>query len=214
MNLSVIAIVVGSAIALTLDLRSTKRSTNRFRSEASWPQFVETFLSAVSSGATLVEAMRFASDFKIKPINIAIEAAVATLDRGVRVESAFLEFGANVNHHYADYFVRAVLISYENGANNLIDTLAYHAADVREDLASREQTRARQAAILVVGKLGLLAPWVLLAVLCVNQANRTAFQTPGGQLLLLGGFAVSIIAYRLILLAGRLPSRLRLLIHG
>ena len=75
---------------------------------------------------------------------------------------------------------------------------------VRFELEAAGSVAARTGAILNVAKLGLLAPWVLLTVLCANEQNRQVFNTETGGLLLLGGFSLSLLAFRLVVKAGTL----------
>jgi hypothetical protein len=45
---------------------------------------------------------------------------------------------------------------------------------------------------------------VLLGVLCTNEQNRLVFYSDTGGFLLLGGFSLSLLAFRLVVKAGNL----------
>ncbi|MNL89621.1 hypothetical protein D3C87_2200630 [compost metagenome] len=52
----------------------------------------------------------------------------------------------------------------------------------------------------------MIAPWAILAMLAMRPEGARAYASPGGIALILIGAAVSLVAYRLMIRLGRLPS--------
>ena len=72
---------------------------------------------------------------------------------------------------------------------------------------SSPATPARDSA----ARLAVAAPWVVLLLLATQSTTLSAYDTPVGTVILLGGGAVCLGAYRLMLRIGRLPQDVRVL---
>jgi len=59
--------------------------------------------------------------------------------------------------------------------------------------------------------LAVLAPWLILVLLCLRPETALAFQAESGVMVLALGTFASLLAFRLIKTLGRLPPRLRTL---
>jgi tight adherence protein B len=203
------ALVVIAIIASGLFLREIytirKFQLERTRDE-SWPQFEEAYISALQSGISISDSFSFVAEFETPGLRNELSELVSNLDRGENLEQALKKFRAKVALASAELFVAIVSLANHSGGNSLVSALTQHVEAVRFELTARGDVRARQGAILSVAKLGLLSPWVLVAVLSVNPQTREAFNSVAGQVLLLGGFAISFVAYRLVVAAGKLPK--------
>jgi len=54
--------------------------------------------------------------------------------------------------------------------------------------------------------LGVVAPWVILALLALRPEGARAYGSPEGVVLVLVGAVVSVVAFRIMLRIGRLPE--------
>jgi tight adherence protein B len=216
MNFALVFIALAATWLTILEIRKIRNDRRQILRENAWPQFEETYISALQSGISISDAFSFANDFELPELGAPVRSIVNELDRGLPLAKALEGFQKNLNLIYTDLFVAIVAIAHKSGSQNLIPALTEHASAVRFELASLGDVRARQNAILAVAKLGLLAPWVLVAVLSVNEQTRKAFGTLPGNLILIAGFVVSLIAYRLIVSAGRITKFKRIFVgyHG
>jgi tight adherence protein B len=196
-------IAVVFLVLLIFEFKAVRLRRNQQRIASAWPKFEELYISALESGVSIPEAFRFSQDFGLEDLKPAIDDLVAQLDRGERVQASLRTFGQTLKLGFADLFVEIVDLAHRTGSQNLISALQEHALEVRQEVSTSGEVAARTSAILTVAKLGLLAPWVLLAVLCFNERNRESFSTSSGGFLLVGGFAISFIAFRLVVLAGQ-----------
>ena len=201
--LPIIAVV--SIVLVVFEFRRVRQRRLRRAREAAWPQFEEVVISALESGIPVAETFSYAQEFAIPEFRDPLNELVAQIDRGVPLAAALTNFAQTLDIGFADLFVEVVELSNQFGAQNLVSSLREHVESVRYELAAAGDVEARNGAVLTVAKLGLLAPWVLVGLLSFNASNRLAFETSSGGLLLLGGFAISLLAFRLVTLAGTLP---------
>lgn len=210
MNWSLVLIVGASIFLFFREFSVIRAERQQLRREEAWPQFEETYISGLQSGISITDTFSFANDFDLPALSEPLRELVSSLDRGQALASVLQNFKARVNLAEADMFVEIVSLAQRTGGQNLINALAEHAKSVRFELAAKGDVRARQNAILSVAKLGLLAPWILVAVLSINEQTRNSFGSPIGQGLLVAGFAISFVAYRLVVSAGRMSTFARI----
>ena len=77
---------------------------------------------------------------------------------------------------------------------------------LRADLALRSEMEARRSWVTGAGKLGLAAPWIVLALLATRPEGAAAYGTAAGGLLIAGAAVVTLGAYRVMVAIGRLPE--------
>ena len=73
------------------------------------------------------------------------------------------------------------------------------------------QLEARQSWTVNAARLSVAAPWLILLLMASQPAAVSAYDSPAGAVVLLGGLAISAIAYRLMLRLGALPEPERVL---
>lgn len=211
MNLALLLIFLLSLALIAFEVRAIRREQLATAKLAAWPQFDDTYISALQSGISIADAFSFANDFELPLIGGDLKLLVGDLDRGVPLVRAVESFRQRIALSQGDLFAAIVVLAQQTGGQNLVQALTDQVAAVRAELAANGDVRARQSAILGVAKLGLLAPWILVGVLSVNEQTRLAFNSVAGNLILMAGFGISFLAYRLIIAAGRLPGFKRFL---
>jgi tight adherence protein B len=182
------------------------------RVKASLPGFVELYCSAIQSGVSLEDAFAYISEFKTEGLDHELKRVEHEMAKG----KSFIDVTDGLRMRLAcsemDRFVGVLKLAHLTGGQSLVANLQVLAAELRQSNTSEGAIEARLGAILIVAKLGLLAPWVLVVVLSVNEQSRAAYLSDTGGLLLLVGFLVSVIAYRLVLLAGKSFTPPRILV--
>ena len=210
MNWAILLIAAATILFFIRELRKIRDTRLLRRRESAWPGFEEAYISALQSGISIAESFSFVADFEPTGLATELNELVADIDNGTSFEKSLRQFRKKVGFSSADLFVEIVLLANETGGNSLVQSLQNHVKEVRLRLSASGDVEARQNAILSVAKIGLLAPWILVAVLCVNEQTREAFNSTSGQMLLLGGFAISLIAYRMVIAAGSQASYQRI----
>jgi tight adherence protein B len=82
---------------------------------------------------------------------------------------------------------------------------------LRDDARTRAELETRQGWTVNAARLGVAAPWLVLAFLATRPQAVSAYNSTGGALVLLVGGAVSLVAYRLMVRIARLPAERRVL---
>jgi tight adherence protein B len=188
-----------------LGIRSARASRTRLREIAAWPAFVEAFASALSSGLSRVEAIEVAIDKAPKPLVGKLRGFEHELTKA-RLVDALVGLKPIFANAFVDEFVEVLALSERLGGAGLVGLLQSHSVRCREAIAAEEQVRAKVSATLTVAKLAVGAPWVLLSLLLTRPESAESFNSSTGLVVLLGGLAVCVVAYRAISLIGRRPE--------
>ena len=120
----------------------------------------------------------------------------------IQAGSCYLGSVESVN----DRIVETLRMARQVGGTELTSVLRALSASVRAEAALRSEVEARQSWIRGAAVLGVTAPWAILALLALRPEGARAYGSAEGLVLILGGAAVSFVAYRLMLRLGRLPE--------
>lgn len=192
--------------AMIVSLRSrAQRRANR----TVWPDVVDHLVSAVRSGISLpdgVSALARAGPPSTRP-------AFAGFEREYRATGNFSNsldlLKDELADPTADRILETLRMAREVGGSDLTVVLRNLAAWLRQDLAIRQEMEARQSWITNAAKLGVAAPWVVLLLLASRREAALAYNTPTGHMVILGGLALSVVAYRVMVSIGRLREEPR-----
>jgi tight adherence protein B len=111
----------------------------------------------------------------------------------------------------ADRIVEALRLTRDVGGTDLGRLLRTLSSFLREDARTRGELEARQSWTVNGARLAVAGPWVVLAFLATRPETATSYNSVAGALVLAGGAACSLVAYRLMLRIGRLPEEERVL---
>jgi len=188
------------------------RAAKRLREHAAvWPDAVDNLTSAVRAGLSLPEAL------------------IQLGERGPEgLRDAFVQFGrdyqATGRFHESldllkdrladpvgDRVVEALRIAREVGGGDLGRMLRSLSGFLRDDLRTRGELESRQSWTVNGARLAVAAPWLVLLLMCLQGDVVERFATGTGLVVLLGGAALCLVAYRLMMWIGRLPTERRIL---
>jgi tight adherence protein B len=111
----------------------------------------------------------------------------------------------------ADRLCEALRVTREVGGSDLGRLLRGLSAFLREDARTRSELEARQSWTVYAARLAVAAPWLVLALLASRPESVAAYNRPAGTAVLTIGAVVSLVAYRLMVMIGRLPEEQRVL---
>lgn len=176
-----------------------------------WPDVVDMLRSAIRAGLSLPEALaqlqhrgpevvrpaftRFADDYR------ATGQFLPALD-ALKEELA---------DPVADNIIESLRVTREVGGTDLGRLLGTLSEFLRESSRTRSELEARQSWTVNAARLSVAAPWLILLLMASQPAAVEAYDSPAGALVLLGGLAISAVAYRLMLRLGALPEPERVL---
>ena len=175
-----------------------------------WPDAVDALLSAVRAGLSLPEAVA-ALEFKGP---LALRPAFDEFSAHYRATGSFgealEELGGHLADPIADRVISVLKIAREVGGNDLGSVLRTLSSILREDARMRGEIEARQSWTVNSARLAVAAPWITLALLSTRPEAVRAYNSAAGAGVLFVAFALSFVAYRVMLFIGRLPDEPRL----
>lgn len=205
-----LCVAVGAiALALPTALVLARARVQRKSSAAVWPDVVDHLVSAVRSGLALPDSVVTLSHSG----PAATRSAFGSFDADYRATGNFSACLDRLKERLADPVADRILetlrMSREVGGSELTLVLRNLAAYLRQDAAIRSEVEARQSWVLNAARLGVAAPWIVLLLLATRPEAAAAYNTAPGGVLIAGGLALSVIAYRIMIAVGRLPEERR-----
>lgn len=173
--------------------------------EQIWPSIFDLLRSGAEAGLTCAEQIEYLA--KESPIAVRrfFQQLYFELDQGHSSQVALANFQNQVGSRSGDFLALVLLITSELGGRGESGIWSRASSEVRTEQQLLNQVLAKQGWVLGSAKLAVLAPWLVVFVLLSVPSNKEAFSTPTGSLVLLLGLALSVFAYFLTSLLGRLP---------
>jgi tight adherence protein B len=201
-----VAAVAGWAPRGYLSARVRRR---RRAGRALWPDIVDQLVSGVRTGVALPDAVAELSS--VAPEGT--RTAFAAFEREYRSSGVFAPAADRLKNALADpvadRIIETLKMAREVGGGELVSVLKALAVSLREDAAVRAEIEARQSWTVGAARLGVAAPWVVLALLATRPEASAAYNTPEGAVVIVAGLVISVVAYRIMLAVGRLPEERR-----
>ena len=82
---------------------------------------------------------------------------------------------------------------------------------LRDEARTRSEMEARQAWTVNGARLAVAAPWLVLLMMSFQTTVIRRYASPAGTVVLLFAAAACLVAYRLMMRIGRLPTERRIL---
>jgi tight adherence protein B len=202
--LALVAAVAG-ALAPFAWLRARRSKLLRTR-RGLWPDVCDLLIASVRAGMSLPDAVASLADSAPAQLRPAFAAFARDLAASGHFDSSIRRLKTNLADPVADRIVETLRMARQVGGTELTTVLRALASSVRADAALRAEVESRQSWIRGAAVLGVVAPWVILAMLAMRPEGARAYGSPGGMALILVGAAVSLVAYRLMIRLGRLPE--------
>lgn len=196
---------IAAALAPFAWLRSRRSKLLRTR-RGLWPDVCDLLIASVRAGMSLPDAVASLADSAPAELRPAFAVFARDVAASGHFESSIQRLKANLADPVADRIVETLRMARQVGGTELTTVLRALATSVRADAALRGEVESRQSWIRGAAALGVVAPWVILALLAMRPEGSRAYGSPGGVALILVGAAVSVVAYRLMLRLGRLPE--------
>lgn len=176
-----------------------------------WPDAIDNLRSAVRAGLTLPEALAQLADRGPEELREAFSSFATDYRSGARFDDALERLKNTLADPTADRLVAALKVTREVGGADIGRLLQTLSDFLRDDARTRAELEARQSWTVNGARLAVVAPWVVLLLLATQPEAAAAYQSFAGLLVLLGGMAVSVLCYRLMLRIGSLPAERRVL---
>jgi tight adherence protein B len=176
-----------------------------------WPEAIDNLASAVRAGLSLPEGL--AALAVRGPTEL--RAPFARFGASYRATGRFNECLDALKDELADpvgdRVCETMRVAREVGGSDLGTVLRTLSELLRADARTRSELETRQGWVINAARLAVAAPWIVLLLLGTQSQTLSAYDSPGGTLLLAIGAAICVVAYRVMLHIGRLPEDQRVL---
>jgi len=211
-GVAVVGVLAGIAGAWTPFALIRSRAVRRQREHAeAWPDAVDHLASAVRAGLSLPEALIQLGERGPEPLRRPFIQFGRDYGSTGRFAESLDLLKARLADPIGDRVVEALRIAREVGGGDLGRLLRSLSGFLRDDLRTRGELESRQSWTIGAARLAVAAPWLVLLMMSLQRAVIARFATPSGVLLLITGALICLVAYRLMLRLGRLPTEQRIL---
>lgn len=197
------AIAGGSLPWIWVNGRRSRRMRAR---RALWPDVCDHLVAAVRAGLSVPDALGSLQTSAPAPLRPAIAEFARDLSASGRFDESLDALKARFADPMGDRIVETLRMARRVGGGELVSVLRALSASVRADVAIRGEVEARQSWVRGAAVVGLAAPWIILLMLALRPEGAEAYASPQGVALVIGGGCIAVVAYRLMLRAGRLPE--------
>lgn len=191
---------------------ASARDRRRQRARALWPDVIDSIRVALRSGSTLTDAMIAASAMVPKEWRVAWTELEVNLRRGSDVDTALRRLQRALADPIADRVVEAIVVAREFGGTELPTVLTELGRSVRRESTLRREAQSRQSWVRHAATLGVVSPWIVLALLASRPENREAYSTAAGTILIVASAGATVVAYVAMRALGTLREPARWLI--
>lgn len=202
--LALLAAAAGAAAPVAF-LRARRLRLLRLRRQL-WPDVCDLLVASIRVGSSLPDAVAALSTSAPALVRPAFVVFARDLQATGRFEPSIDRLKAVLADPIADRIVETLKMARQVGGTELAVVLRALSSSVRADAALRGEVEARQSWIRGAAVLGVVAPWVILALLVMRPEGAQAYAGPAGVAVVCAGAVVSVVAFRIMLRIGRLPE--------
>lgn len=201
--------VIGGYLPVTI---VTGRARRRLRELAEvWPEAIDNLASAVRAGLSLPDALAGLATRGPEPLRPAFDAFALDYQVTGRFGDSLDALKARLADPVGDRVVEGLRIAREVGGGELGRLLRNLSGYLRDDLRTRSELEARQAWAVNGARLAVAAPWVVLLLMSAQSEVIQRYRSPTGTVILVLGAGLCLLAYRVMMRIGRLPTERRIL---
>jgi tight adherence protein B len=205
-----LAFAAFAAAAPTAAVRGRRRKRTVELREV-WPEAVDNLTSAIRAGLSLPEALSALGARGPETLRPAFSAFAADYRATGRFSDCLDRLKATLADPVGDRVVESLRMAREVGGNDLGRLLRTLSAFLREEARTRAELETRQGWTVNAARLALAAPWAMLLLLSTRPAAVESYRSTAGAFVLIGGGAMSLLAYRVMLRIALLPTESRVL---
>jgi tight adherence protein B len=207
----VVALAAGTLAGWTpVALARSRRQRRRRGFREAWPDAIATLIASVRAGVSLPEACGSLLSRGPERLREGFEAFSSSYRATGSFEAGLARLRDELADPIADRVALALQLAHEVGGTDLVRVLRTLADFVREDLRVRREIEARWSWTVTAARVAAGAPWVVLLMLSLRPEAAAAYDSPAGAAVILAGAAATLVGYRLMLRAARLPEDSRI----
>lgn len=176
-----------------------------------WPEAVDNLASAVRAGMSLPDALAGLAVRGPEPLRDAFDAFALDYQVTGRFGECLDRLKVRLADPVGDRVIEGLRIAREVGGGELGRLLRNLSGYLRDDARTRSELESRQAWTVNGARLAVAAPWLVLLMMSFQSEVIRRYASPAGAFVLALGAALCLVAYRLMMRIGRLPTERRIL---
>jgi tight adherence protein B len=176
-----------------------------------WPEAVDNLASAVRAGLSLPDALAQLSVRGPEPMRPSFAAFALDYQVTGRFGECLDRLKARLADPVGDRVVEGLRVAREVGGGELGRLLRNLSGYLRDEARTRSELEARQAWTVNGARLAVAAPWLVLLMMSFQPSVIRRYASPAGTLVLVFAAGTCVVAYRLMMRIGRLPTERRIL---
>ena len=189
-----------------------QRAARRQREFAEvWPDAVDNLASAVRAGLSLPDALAGLGTRGPEALRPAFDQFALDYQISGRFGESLDRLKDRLADPTGDRVCEGLRIAREVGGGELGRLLRNLSGYLRDDARTRSEMESRQAWTINGARLAVAAPWLVLLFMAFQSEVIHRYASPAGTLVLASGAAACVVAYRLMMRLGRLPTERRIL---
>jgi len=200
---------IGGYLPITVVAGRARRRQREFAEV--WPEAVDNLASAVRAGLSLPDALAGLATRGPEPLRPAFDQFALDYQVSGRFGESLDRLKVRLADPTGDRVCEGLRIAREVGGGELGRLLRNLSGYLRDDARTRSEMEARQAWTVNGARLAVAAPWLVLLFMTFQSDVIHRYASPAGVAVLAGGAAACLVAYRLMMRLGRLPTERRVL---
>jgi tight adherence protein B len=176
-----------------------------------WPEAVDNLASAVRAGLSLPDALAGLGSRGPEPLRDAFDQFALDYQVTGRFGESLDRLKRRLADPVGDRVVEGLRIAREVGGGELGQLLRNLSGYLRDDARTRSEMESRQSWTVNGARLAVAAPWLVLLFMSLQSEIIHRYASPAGVVVLAFGAVACVVAYRLMMRIGRLPTERRIL---
>jgi tight adherence protein B len=176
-----------------------------------WPEAVDNLASAVRAGLSLPDALAGLGTRGPEPLREAFDEFALDYQVSGRFSDCLDRLKVRLADPVGDRVIEGLRIAREVGGGELGRLLRNLSGYLRDEARTRSEMESRQAWTINGARLAVAAPWLVLLFMSFQSEVIHRYASAGGVVVLAAGAAVCLLAYRMMMRIGRLPTERRIL---
>jgi len=219
-----LAIIATSFPALLAKKRAAQFQREQ---ERAWPEAIDSIISSLHAGQSINESiaslkkygpLRLRSIFEGISVRLEEGASLAEAIKGVSIRDQSIrdqsirdqflhDEAVPIKSPSANQLFVTLIHAKEFGGQEVTSTLRLLANFLRDQAAAVEEIETRFGWVKNSALLGAFAPWLLLALLSMQQSTVSAFATDAGRVVLTIGIVATALAFIWMEKLAKLPTQ-------
>jgi tight adherence protein B len=201
--------VMGGYLPVALVAGRARRRLREFAEV--WPEAVDNLASAVRAGLSLPDALGGLAERGPEPLREAFDQFALDYQVSGRFGESLDRLKERLADPTGDRVIEGLRVAREVGGGELGRLLRNLSGYLRDDARTRSEMEARQAWTVNGARLAVAAPWIVLLFMSFQSEVIRRYASPAGVVVLTVGAVTCLVAYRLMMRLGRLPTERRIL---